>query len=292
MLPNRIRRGAQHIRDRVRDTITDTTQQISELDTKGKIFLVIGFICIFIFLNFLYKKIFKKKKEKFSYTVKYFDEGKNCLNNPVIYNNPRLNNTGEGGQYTYSVWLRINNWYSNYNKWKTIFRKGSETDINLTDWCSYSEQSPGLYLGNKINNLRVVLTTTNSNGLQLEKCDINNVPIKNWFLLTIVVNNNNLSIYINAKLERTCVFSGIIKNNNGPININSPLGFDGLLANLEYFNISLDQTEILQMLKNKPNYDVIKNQYDTNICTTNIDTPNIDYKQVFKNQNKEFREKL
>jgi len=294
MLP--IRRKINNITTTVTSHLSKARNSFDEMDSKNKIIIMIIIICACILINILYNYFFNYKNENETrYNVKYFKEGKNCLNNPVIYKNDKLDITGEGGQFTYSVWVKIDDWYSNYGEWKTIFRKGSKTDKNLLDWCSYSEQSPGIYLGNKVNNLLVVMTTTDYKGIRLEKCNINNIPIKEWVLITLVVNNNKLEIYLNAKLEKTCVYKGTIKNNNGVLNVNSPIGFNGLLANLEYFNVALQQNEIYKLLEDRPTFDKLDNQFDTNICASGNNDKKIkdmDLKNVLQITKGKFKDKL
>ena len=57
-----------------------------------------------------------------------------------------------------------------------------------------------------------------------------------------------LAIYINGYLVRTCVFKGKIKYNSGPINFNSPQGFDGDMSNVAYYNRALNDKQIKKFL--------------------------------------------
>ena len=243
--------------------------QVQKVTKGSKLPLIVGIIIIFIILLLLIKKFFKKAKPS-HYIVEYFPEGKSASGTPFSVINPHLNNVGEGGEYSYSVWLRIADWYATYGTWKTIFRKGNDSEDALTKWCSYSQQAPALYFADDINNLRAVVTTTNADGLQLEYCDIMNVPIKEWFNIVMVINGNFMVLYINGRMERTCVFNGVVKNNNGPLSVNSPRGFNGLLAKLEYFGKALEPNEIESLAYNteSPKYKKIsESPSDKNICS-------------------------
>jgi len=251
--------GFKKMGNRIKESSNNGIKKISELSLFNKI-LTLTIIFIFIFGFIVY--FITEKTKPTDYLAIYYENGietnfnlgysrDDSSNKNRIDNNPRLNEVGEGGVFTYSMNLFINQWYTQEfrNKWKNIFRKGNTGITDLSNWCSYSEQCPGIYFGDKVNNLRIVFTTygKKTNTLQLEYCDIKDIPINTQFNLIITISSNILTIYINGLLIRTCVFNGMIKTNNSPINFNSPVGFDGNMEKIMYFNreLTLDEIEAI-----------------------------------------------
>lgn len=69
---------------------------------------------------------------------------------------------GNASDYVYTMWLNVGNWYKNYGFWKHVYHHGSETKASCTDslsWDSIQTQSPGIWMGPKVNDLRIVVST-------------------------------------------------------------------------------------------------------------------------------------
>ena len=116
--------------------------------------------------------------------------------------------------FTYSIFLYINssnpvynNNFSNYRyrEWKSIFYCG-EQEINR----EYNEnneeepidlfslnQLPGLWLDPTLNNIVFVI----NDGKNTEKAVLENIPLNEWFNITIVMNGSSVAIYKNCKME-------------------------------------------------------------------------------------------
>lgn len=250
--------GLKKMMDNVKNLSSNGIRKISELSLFNKILIVtILFIFIFGFIIYFitekhkptdYLAIYYENGIETDFILQGHDSNQNDFSDQYrIFNNQKLNEVGYGMEFTYSMNLFINQWYTSAfrNKWKNILRKGNQGISGLSNWCSYSEQCPGIYFGDKVNDLRIVFTTyTDDNFLQLEYCDIKDMPINTQFNLIISISNNILTIYINGLLIRTCVFKGRIKTNTGPINFNSPLGFDGNMEKIMYFSRALTLDEI------------------------------------------------
>ena len=242
-----INNGLKKMIGNVKNLSSNGIKKIGELSLFNKILIL---TIIFIFISGFIISFITEKNKPTDYLAIYYENGVECddpSGNPRIFNNQKLNEVGEGIEFTYSVNLFIRQWYTGpfRNKWKNILRKGNTGIAGLSNWCSYSEQCPGIYFGDKVNDLRMVFTTYgDDNFLQLEYCDIKDIPINTQFNLIITISSNILTIYINGLLIRTCVFKGRIKTNTSPINFNSPLGFDGYIEKIMYFNRALTLDEI------------------------------------------------
>jgi hypothetical protein len=71
-------------------------------------------------------------------------------------------NPNSGNDCTYSMWLYIADWNTNYGKWKAVFSKSPTfpTCSSSVKWDMVPNQCPGVWLGDTLNNLRVVVQTT------------------------------------------------------------------------------------------------------------------------------------
>jgi len=64
--------------------------------------------------------------------------------------------------FTYTMWLKVDNWYKNYGQWKHVYHQGTETIKACTDsmqWDSIQRQVPGIWMGPNVNDLRIVVST-------------------------------------------------------------------------------------------------------------------------------------
>ena len=212
---------------------------------------------------------------------------------------------------TYSMWLYVNNWYHNYEKWKNIFYKGKPLSDDCADnltWDQVIDQCPGIWFSNIQNNVRVgVVTTvtipsncmksatetcpehfvghssvgsTANAGLEsciatsvmresvkevsiLEYADAHNVPIGEWFMLTVVLTQRRLEIYLDGKLWVTKVLIGIPTFNDENGYFGAGKTYQGSLSNFRYlphalpsFMVeSLHRRESKQSFRNKTSDD-------------------------------------
>lgn len=151
-------------------------------------------------------------------------------------------------QFTFNIWANINQY--NYKRaqskmifcmvppWsKNILKNISEEDVN-------KNQQPGVWFEPYSNNIRVTLLSNNNQKKQLESCLIYDVPINEWFLFSITLNNRGLDIYMNGKLVRTVVLSGDPIITQGNILVNYFGGFSGEIQKLQYSSKSFTPEQI------------------------------------------------
>jgi hypothetical protein len=72
-----------------------------------------------------------------------------------------LPNPNSGNDCTYSMWIYVADWNTNYGKWKALFCKSPTfpTCSDSVKWDMVANQCPGVWLGDTTNNLRVVVQT-------------------------------------------------------------------------------------------------------------------------------------
>lgn len=180
-------------------------------------------------------------------------DGKNQF---VISQNPnakgsvtlaRSDNQQNGIEFTWSVWIYIDNLDYNSGKLKNVFYKGYENRTANTN-------GPGLYIDNSTNTLIVVMNTFTTIN---EEIKIPNIPLNKWVNVIIRCENNILDIYINGSIIKSIELSSVPKQNFGDIFVAANGGFAGYISNLVYYDRSLGTLEISDITKSGPNTKLI-----------------------------------
>lgn len=153
-----------------------------------------------------------------------------------------VKNSDEGLEFSYSVWIYIQDWTQG---WKNIFVKGTKTD----GAGSNSSRAPGLWLYPDTNALHARINTFASPN---EGCDIKNIPLQKWVHIAYILNNRTVDIYIDGKLERSCVLRGVPKLNDDPVHVCDNGGFFGKISNLVYLRYALKPDEVYKIYANGP----------------------------------------
>jgi hypothetical protein len=153
-----------------------------------------------------------------------------------------VKNSDEGLEFSYSVWIYIQDWTRG---WKNILVKGDKSDGAGTN----SSRAPGLWLYPDSNALHARINTFASPN---EGCDIKNIPLQKWVHITYILNNRTVDIYIDGKLERSCVLRGVPKLNDEPVRVCDNGGFFGKISNLVYFRYAMKPDEVYNIYSKGP----------------------------------------
>jgi hypothetical protein len=211
---------------------------------------------------------------------------------PVIYNvNPanigtkdyrnlvHSQNEKTGIEYSYACFLLLDesNFGETTSTYKQIFHRGYDTGFPLL--------GPGLFINSGTNTLRLYQNNTLT---WYNYIDINDIPIKKWFHLVILVKNNATEIYINGNLSAKLTNNNaVVYQNYQPlylfqnlrvtkkINANTPSIPDGesfevtgnasgQISRFHYYSYALSFTEIQDLMNMGPNPQMV---------TDNIDKP-------------------
>jgi hypothetical protein len=163
-------------------------------------------------------------------------------------------NANDGIEFTWSVWLFINNLNdsSNTSTFKHIFSKGNS---NLQEnGLIYPNNAPGLYIAPNTNALVLLMNTFN---VINEEITIPNIPINKWVNVIIRCQNTTLDVYINGTIARSINLVGVPKQNYGDVYVGMNGGFNGYISNLWYHNYALGTAAIQKIASNGPNTKMI-----------------------------------
>ena len=146
--------------------------------------------------------------------------------------------------FTFSVWIYVDNWQYRYSKPKVIFRRSNGNNL-----------SPSVSLAPSTNDLDISLTTftdTSAAG-NVDNWSVQNIPIQKWCSIIIATNNRTVDTYIDGKLVNTHVLSGVPKmDKNADIELTPDGGFSGATSKFRYFSRTISPREAYEIYREGP----------------------------------------
>jgi hypothetical protein len=167
-------------------------------------------------------------------------DGKSTFDSNVAL--PVSLNQDQGMTFSYSCWVRIDNFAYRPGVQKVIFTKGP---ADLSSSC------PSLLIDGNTNTLLVKLDTYGAT----EIVPISNIPAKKWIHVAIVVEQKSVDVYINGVLHTHHSIIQVPRQNSGTVHTGINGGFEGKLANLIYYNYFLKPSDIPALMSNPPQAD-------------------------------------
>ena len=156
----------------------------------------------------------------------------------------RSENANEGIEFTWSVWIYIDDLTYNSGKYRCVFYKGNDYSKNpnaQSQGLNFPNNAPGLYIAPNTNSLIVMMNTFN---VINEEISIDDIPLNKWVNVIIRCQNNTLDIYINGSIVKSHNLHGVPKQNYGDVYVAPNGGFSGYISNLWYYNYALGTAEI------------------------------------------------
>ena len=165
-------------------------------------------------------------------------------------------NQKDGLEFSWSVWLYIDDLHYKEGQYRHIFHKGNdnikyhseETGLN------FPNNGPGLYLAPNTNDLVVMM---NSFDKIKEEIVVKDIPLKKWMNVIIRCDGKILDVFVNGTLSRRHELSGVPKQNYGDVYVSMNGGFLGNTSSLRYFNHSLNVGEIQSIVMGGPNTNMV-----------------------------------
>ena len=159
----------------------------------------------------------------------------------------RSNNQKDGIEFTYSVWLFIDDLEYKKGSYRHVFHKGN--DSIGSDGRNQPNNAPGMYIHPNKNALVVIMNTFDKIN---EEIIVNDIPLNKWINVMVRVDGKNVDIYVNGTIVVRHVLSGVAKQNYGDVYVNMNGGYSGMLSSLWYYNYGLNTTEILDIVNDGP----------------------------------------
>lgn len=164
-------------------------------------------------------------------------------------------NATEGIEFTWSVWIYIENLTYNEGQYRCIFYKGNDyaSNPNASEeqpvGLNFPNNAPGLYLAPNSNSLVVMMNTFT---VINEEIIVNDIPVNNWVNVIIRCQNNTIDVYINGSIIKSHQLHGVPKQNYGDVYVAPNGGFSGYISNLYYYDYALGMNEISSIVNNGP----------------------------------------
>jgi len=165
---------------------------------------------------------------------------------------PRSINGINGIEFSWSVWINIDDLQYLSGQYRHIFSKGN-SDLQ-SNGLVYPNNAPGLYIEPFSNNLVLIMNTFD---VIDQKIIIENIPLNKWINIIIRCKNTSLDVYINGLIAKSLQLEGVPKQNYGDVNVALNGGFSGLISDLWYYNYALGINEIQKINTNGPNTKMI-----------------------------------
>lgn len=215
-------------------------QKMRSLSILKWVFIVLFLIIFAVIIYFIIKKI----KENIDGAVTILKGPISASDTSYSSKTFSIPTLTKGLAFTYSSWIYVDGY--NY--------RNSETKNILVHSGVSNSPSPSIDLQGGVNNLTVSMATTSGT---VETCEIYNIPLQKWIHVLYVLNNRTADIYINGKLEKSCVFESIPRVSPGVVKIlqegaNGNAGYAGKLSNIKYFGYAINQDLINKLYDEGP----------------------------------------
>lgn len=145
--------------------------------------------------------------------------------------------------FTYSVWVYVNDWNYRYGEKKVIFEHVTKDGA----------PTPLVYLDSMTNNLMVEVgsysTGESKESYGTNTCSIQNIPLQKWTNIIVTVNNKALDIYLDGKLVKTCILDNVPLTSDSNILVCPDGGFSGYISNFRYLSNAINPTQAYNIYK-------------------------------------------
>jgi hypothetical protein len=194
------------------------------------VLVIISGVVLIIVIYLAYVYLFRDK------TRTYLLKSHNAKKKEIISTDSLSD--GVDSDFTISLWMYVNSWNYRNGKDKQVLLRGNSTANSLQ-----------LILGASLNDLTTNIATTKGE----TKCSINNVPLQKWFNVVLALNNRALDLYLDGKLVRTCMLSGVLSQTyDEKITLTPGGGFDGHISNLVYYSRAINPRNAYAIYRDGP----------------------------------------
>lgn len=218
------------------------------------LFVVFFRLCIFLLGSYLSlddspKLIDGLKKAQTPFMIRQDPGYTNSI--PIL----RSKNEEKGIEFTWSVWLFIDDITYLKDQYRHVFHKGNlniatSSNGQTEKGQNFPNNAPGLYLLPNSNDLLIKMNTfSNIN----DDVKVSNIPINKWINVLIRVEGQTLDVYINGLIVARKKLTDVPKQNYDNVYVNQNGGFSGFISDLRYFDHAIHITEVNQIMRNGPN---------------------------------------
>lgn len=143
--------------------------------------------------------------------------------------------------FTYSIWVYLDDWNYNIGKTKPIFARTSKQLISTAD--DTNDESaiycPKIIFKSNTNAIEIMIDVFVGTSTYRDRCTVSNIPIQKWVNLMVSVYGITEDVYLDGKLVKTHILKGppattlLTANANAYITPNG--GFSGFTNKFQYW---------------------------------------------------------
>ena len=143
------------------------------------------------------------------------------------------------GSYSLQWWMYIQDWNYGFGKEKDVIVRSDPTNSSVVN--------PHVTLHPTENTLKVTVSVFTDNegvstkaeptpsgsgqsDLDVFTCEVANIPLQSWFSVGLTVFSRNLDIYIDGKLVKSCLLTGVPKPAVGDVLLTPNGGYSGYMC--------------------------------------------------------------
>ncbi len=240
-------------------------------------------------LYYLYKYLFASSGLKGDLVIGKITDA-NTGTKPINVTGDKFPVLLEGGEYSVNMWVYINDWsirngnnkhiltlggvtgtsskdnyatllvYLGGNKSTLSVRvdtMGGSTSVTTSDSASSTTSSMNAPVSLKETNITAIMNavpTSSMDGAQM--CDLENIDLQKWVLLSVVLNNKTCDVYMDGKLARSCVLPSFFRVNKLTDGSTARFcdygGFGGFISNVSFYNYALNPEQVWRYYMSGP----------------------------------------
>lgn len=222
--------------------------------------IIVGLIGLYYLYHYLYGP---KKNNVYTLLEKNTVANSNP-SKPIIITSDKLPHLYEGGEFSISTWVYVNNWSYRAGFSKSILNLGGPNFDTIRIYLGgykprlnvrlHTRDSP-----NEVNSdnseslvrsseITVFDTLQPEAGLidSMQLCDLPEIELQRWINISVSVNGKSVDVYLNGKLARSCVLPKPFKVDAGgySANILPYGGFGGQISSTMMYDSALNPEEV------------------------------------------------
>lgn len=245
------------------------------------IFLVLGAFAIY----YVYKALFRSEVKRVV-LIKDIHSAKTDASKPFVFDRTVLPPLYEGGEYSVSFWMYVNDWNHRFNRPKDVLTIGNTqaltgtVTLNLhldamdgrlhvltssvgngaaaspTNTSSQAPVSQGTLTSQMLNSLLDSQAGMGNNSLN--DCVTGPIDLQRWVHVVVALNGKTVDVYMNGKLARSCILPSIFKvdGQSYTINVAGHTGFGGFISGVAASDYALNPEQVYRTYQAGPLGDI------------------------------------
>jgi hypothetical protein len=233
----------------------------------GRIIPVLIFFSGLIALYYLYQYLFGPKVNNV-YTLLSATQNANIdASKPITITSSNLPGLYEGGEFTVSTWVYINNWSHRAGFNKSILSVGGPNFDTIRIYLGGNKPKLSVRLQTQEKGAVTTTTTTGTtdsldastknltyNVLQTDSglldaspmCDLPEIELQRWVNITVAINGKTCDVYMDGKLSRSCVLPALYKVDAGGYSATLLAygGFGGQISTTTMYDSALNPEQV------------------------------------------------